>query len=161
MPIKRQEVSTFRTPAGVLKVVYDDVFIHQASFIKSDCVVIIPNYNSPLAMTIARNIEAYNLNPQHRFDLPLQLKGTAYQERVWHTLKSIPPGNTTTYGALARQLQTSPRAIGQACKKNPIALFIPCHRVVGQNNLGGFMGTQQALHYKRALLHHEAKFDNT
>lgn len=160
MPVKRQQVSTFRTPAGILKVVYDDFFIYEASFIKSDCLVILPDYNSPLAMTIAKNLEAYKLNPQHRFDLPLQLKGTTYQERVWCALKAIPAGRTTTYGTLATQLHTSPRAIGQACKKNPIALFIPCHRVVAQKSLGGFMGSQQALHYKRDLLHHEANFDN-
>ena len=59
-----------------------------------------------------------------------------------------------TYGELAHQLKSAPRAIGQACKRNPIALFIPCHRVVGQNNLGGFMGRLD-LPYKTALLQHE------
>jgi len=71
----------------------------------------------------------------------------------------IPAGRTTTYGDLANKLQSSPRAIGQACKKNPLAIFIPCHRVVGKNNCGGYMGREDALPYKLALLQHEGQID--
>jgi methylated-DNA-[protein]-cysteine S-methyltransferase len=67
----------------------------------------------------------------------------------------IPAGQTLTYGELSLKLQSSPRAIGQACKRNPIALFIPCHRVVGKKDLGGFMGDPEALLYKKLLLGHE------
>ncbi len=106
-------------------------------------------------MVIANEIDAYFHNPHHRFQLALKPQGTIYQQRVWNELLVIPIGRTVTYGELANTLQSGPRAVGQACKKNPIALFIPCHRVVGKANQGGYMGRASALHYKIALLKHE------
>ncbi|MCK5193932.1 MAG: MGMT family protein, partial [Desulfobulbaceae bacterium] len=62
--------------------------------------------------------------------------------KVWSLIEEIPFGETRTYGTLAKQLGNSnlARAVGNACNKNPVALLIPCHRVVGKNNLGGFAG---------------------
>jgi methylated-DNA-[protein]-cysteine S-methyltransferase len=71
---------------------------------------------------------------------PLRLSGTPFQRRVWARLRQIPPGATRTYGELARQLETSPRAVGGACRANPVALFVPCHRVVAASGAGGFYG---------------------
>lgn len=89
------------------------------------------------------------------FQLPLKPHGTPYQLRVWNALLVIPVGRTITYGELAKTLESSPRAIGQACKKNPVTLFIPCHRVVGKQGYGGYMGKVEALPYKLGLLKHE------
>jgi methylated-DNA-[protein]-cysteine S-methyltransferase len=105
---------------------------------------------------VANEISAYCNNPHHRFQLPLKPLGSNYQLKVWSALLVIPVGRTLTYGELALSIQSSPRAIGQACKSNPLALFIPCHRVVGKNNNGGYMGQASALKYKLALLEHEA-----
>jgi len=67
--------------------------------------------------------------------------GTLFQRRVWDLIAGIPAGQSRTYGELAQKLVTAPRAVGQACGANPIALMIPCHRVVGGlGTLGGFMG---------------------
>lgn len=101
----------------------------------------------------------YFEDPQWRFDLPLELSGTPFQRRVWQRLRRIPPGDTCTYGALARELGSSPRAIGGACRCNPIAIVVPCHRVVAAGGAGGFMGQSEggALAIKHWLLAHERR----
>ena len=144
-------VSTYNTPAGWLCVTHDEHHVHRAAFTQ------IPGHAQPhhaMAQCIANQINSFAKNPQHTFQLPLKPQGTPYQLRVWDALLNIPPGFPLTYGELARLLNSAPRAIGQACKRNPIALFIPCHRIVGQNNLGGYMGRID-LPYKTALLQHE------
>ncbi len=145
-------VSTIKTPAGWLEVEYDEHYIYRAVFTE----VIANKVQGHLGNLVAEQLDAYCRNPHHRFQLPLKPIGSPYQQRVWNALLVIPVGRTLTYGDLAIQLQSSPRAIGQACKKNPLALFIPCHRVVGKHNQGGYMGREDALPYKTALLKHEA-----
>ena len=77
---------------------------------------------------------------------PLQPGGTVYEQRVWTALRNIPYGQTVTYGELSRRLipASSPRAVGQAVGRNPLFLFIPCHRVVAAHHLGGFAYGQAA-----------------
>ena len=75
------------------------------------------------------------------FDLPLAPMGTAFQKKVWQAMSRIPFGATRTYGDLADELGTSPRALGGACGRNPIPIIIPCHRILGSNGgLGGYSG---------------------
>ena len=90
-------------------------------------------------------------------DTPLQLSGTAFQQRVWRSLLAIPAGDVVTYGELAGELKSSARAVGQACRRNPSPIVVPCHRVVAASGLGGFAGvTAGAMSdIKRWLLHHE------
>lgn len=148
-------VSTFTTPSGVLEVAHDDHYIYTAQFIEKHKT---SSPSHPLSLLINDELSAYFADPSHRFQLPLKPQGSAYQQKVWSALLVIPVGRTLTYGELAHKLQSSPRAIGQACKKNPLTLFIPCHRIVGKNNLGGYMGNLEALlSYKSSLLAHEAK----
>jgi len=87
--------------------------------------------------------------------LPLKLTGTGFQRRVWSALQEIPVGRTVTYGQLAKELKTGSRAIGQACRTNPVMILVPCHRVVSAGGLGGFMGKARQLQVKRWLLEHE------
>jgi methylated-DNA-[protein]-cysteine S-methyltransferase len=111
-----------------------------------------------VAARACRQIERYLADPEFRFDLPLAPAGTIFRRRVWDTLAQIPVGESRTYGELARQLHTAPRAVGGACGANPIALVIPCHRVVGTHgSLGGFMGVTdgEPIAIKRWLLAHE------
>ncbi|MBS1146921.1 MAG: methylated-DNA-(protein)-cysteine S-methyltransferase, partial [Proteobacteria bacterium] len=80
-----------------------------------------------------------------------------FQKRVWRALMEIPAGHPTTYGALAKQLGTAARAVGQACGSNPLPILVPCHRVVAANGLGGFMHSASGapLDVKTWLLAHE------
>lgn len=73
-------------------------------------------------------------------DLPLNPAGTPFQRRVWAAMQAIPRGQTRRYGDLARDLRSSPRAVGIACGVNPIPIIIPCHRVTGSGGLGGYSG---------------------
>ena len=111
-----------------------------------------------LAQRACRQLERYFADPEFRFTLPLAPAGTTFRRKVWDALATIPVGESRTYGELARTLHTAPRAVGGACGANPIALIIPCHRVVGsQGSLGGFMGTTAGdpIAIKRWLLAHE------
>jgi len=111
-----------------------------------------------VAERAVREIERYLADPQFRFTLPLAPGGTPFRRRVRDALLRIPVGESRTYGELARQLHTAPRAIGGACAANRIALVVPCHRVVGgQGSLGGFMNARDGdpIAIKRWLLAHE------
>lgn len=107
---------------------------------------------------IYSEIAAYLKNPQHIFNVEIELKGTPFQLNVWKALQLIPAGETVTYGELAKQLQTSARAIGQACRTNPIPIIIPCHRVVAAKGLGGYTGERhgEMVDVKAWLLRREA-----
>lgn len=111
------------------------------------------------ARQLARELEAYWQNPAHPFDLLFVPQGTPFQLRVWHALMTIRAGRPTTYGALARQLGTAARAVGQACGANPLPILIPCHRVIAASGLGGFMHAASGapLDVKAWLLAHEAQ----
>jgi len=111
-----------------------------------------------IAAQAARELAGYLTDPQFRFGVPLAPRGTPFQRRVWDAIARIPVGESRTYGEIARSLRSAPRAVGQACGANPIALLVPCHRVVGSRGaLGGFMHTAGGgpLAIKRWLLVHE------
>jgi methylated-DNA-[protein]-cysteine S-methyltransferase len=115
--------------------------------------------NCALADEAARQIAHYFASPRATFDLPLAEVGTPFQRRVWEAMCAIPPGETRTYGELARQVGGMPRAVGQACGDNPFPIVIPCHRVVAANGLGGFAhhgGDGFYPRVKRWLLDHES-----
>jgi methylated-DNA-[protein]-cysteine S-methyltransferase len=88
----------------------------------------------------ARQIGAYFAGELKDFDLALNVQGSDLQRQVCDLMLAIPFGHTRTYGDLARDLGMPAQAIGQACGGNPIALIIPCHRVLGATGLGGFSG---------------------
>jgi methylated-DNA-[protein]-cysteine S-methyltransferase len=112
---------------------------------------------SPLLRRLQQQLAAYFENAAAGFDMPLRLRGSAFQRRVWRALQTIPAGEVRTYGELARQLGTAPRAVGAACRSNPVPLIVPCHRVIARTGLGGFAGKRAGpeLALKRWLLEHE------
>ncbi len=83
--------------------------------------------------------------------------GTDFQQRVWRTLGAIPAGQVITYGELAKRLGSSARAVGNACRHNPVPILVPCHRVIAASGLGGFAGdtSGRLVDIKRRLLAHE------
>jgi methylated-DNA-[protein]-cysteine S-methyltransferase len=109
------------------------------------------------AERVCRQIERYLDDPEYRFDLPFDYRGTPFQCKVWHAISSIPSGRTLTYSGIARHLHTAPRPVGGACGANRIPLVIPCHRVLGAGGIGGFMKARGGfpLDVKRWLLAHE------
>lgn len=104
-----------------------------------------------------RVLKRYFADPRASLAIPIDLHGTPFQRRVWRALGRIRPGQTLTYGELARRLETGARAVGGACRANPVPLFVPCHRVVAAGGAGGFMGRRNgpAVGFKRWLLEHE------
>lgn len=99
----------------------------------------------------------YCAGTRRDFDLPMAPEGTEWQQQVWRALTSIPFGETRTYGAIADELGRpgAARAVGRANAGNPIALVVPCHRVIGANgSLTGFAG---GTHIKERLLSHESR----
>ena len=112
----------------------------------------------PLIQRLARELDAYYADPGHAFDLPLHVTGTPFRQRVWQALLAIPAGQTRSYGDLARQLQSAPRAVGQAVGDNPLPVVIPCHRIIAADGgLGGFNHRRSGFtqDIKRWLLGHE------
>lgn len=108
----------------------------------------------PLAQS-ARQLGEYFDGTRRRFDLPLRLHGTEFQQRVWQALIEIPYGTTWSYGQLAQRLgnPNASRAVGLANGSNPISILVPCHRVIGAD--GSLTGYGGGLERKRWLLEHE------
>jgi methylated-DNA-[protein]-cysteine S-methyltransferase len=104
-------------------------------------------------------IKKYFRNPRLGFKLSTQTKGTPLQQKIWRTIKKIPCSKTVTYGELAQKIGTNPRVIGNACRRNPIPIIIPCHRVVATTGYGGYCGSSHKdfLKIKKWLLNHEYK----
>lgn len=113
--------------------------------------------DSSVLASLREQLDAYFAGRLREFNLPVAPEGTPFQQAVWALLRGIPPGTTTTYGALARELAAgkggrvpAPQAVGQAVGHNPIAIVIPCHRVVGAD--GSLTGYAGGLDRKAALL---------
>lgn len=109
----------------------------------------------PLLLRAAGWLDCYFSGQRPQFTVPLAPRGTAFQQSVWRLLCTIPYGTVTTYGQLAQQLalqghKTSARAVGSAVGRNPVSIFIPCHRVIGAS--GSLTGYAGGIDKKRALL---------
>lgn len=113
----------------------------------------------PLASQVAEHLMHYFEDPTWHIHIPLAISGTPFQRRVWQALRSIAVGDVVRYGDLAQRLGTSARAVGGACKANPVPLVVPCHRVVAAQGLGGYKGQEagRALAIKRWLIEHERR----
>lgn len=114
-----------------------------------------PSTDNPLLAKARDQLDAYFAGRLTEFDLPLSLKGTPFQQRVWSRLQTIPFGRTTSYGALAATLgqPTAMRAVGLANGRNPVSIIVPCHRVIGAD--GSLTGYGGGIERKRWLLAHE------
>ena len=111
----------------------------------------------PLASAVD-GLKRYFAGEPENLDQPLDLQGSQFQMQVWSKLREIPTGKVATYGEIAVRMgrPRSARAVGQACGRNPVVLFVPCHRVVAAH--GGLGGFGSGLHLKEALLRHEGAF---
>ena len=115
--------------------------------------------SSAVGRRLVEQLQTYFDNPRAGFSVPLVLAGTPFQQHVWQALTEIPPGETLTYGELARRLGTGARAVGNACRRNPVSIIVPCHRVVAASGMGGYSGSTSGpeLDRKGWLLAHESR----
>ena len=109
--------------------------------------------DDPVFADAVRELREYFAGERTTFDLPLREHGTPFEQAVWARLRAIPYGETTTYGEIARELNSSPRAVGRANGRNQISIVVPCHRVVGAN--GSLTGYAGGIPTKQRLLDHE------
>ena len=108
--------------------------------------------DTPLLRRVKAQLTAYFAGELQAFDLPIKPRGTDFQQKVWQRLLNIPYGETRSYGQIAREIGQpgASRAVGQANNRNPIAIVVPCHRVVGAS--GSMTGYGGGLPRKEALL---------
>ena len=113
--------------------------------------------SSPLLKECSKQLTAYYAGSLKRFDLPLRLHGTEFQKKVWHALQKIPYGETRSYGEIAAAIGNPKacRAVGLANNRNPVAIIVPCHRVIGAN--GALVGYAGGVWIKKYLLELEEK----
>lgn len=104
-----------------------------------------------------RQLDEYFAGKRTSFQLPIEARGTAFQQRVWEKLSNVPFGSTISYSQLAAYIgnPNASRAVAQACHRNPIAIIIPCHRVIGSN--GRLTGYAGGIMRKRSLLDLESE----
>ncbi len=114
--------------------------------------------SSAFERRVVQQLENYFEYPATNFSVPFALAGTPFQQQVWLALTGIPAGETLTYGELAADLGSGARAVGNACRHNPVPVIVPCHRVVAAGGIGGYSGSTNGprLDRKRWLLKHEA-----
>lgn len=146
----------FRPPAcdslGLLRINVRDGCVTAIEFVAREEQPACPDATTSLA---CRQLAEYFDGWRTGFDLPLSLHGTDFQRRVWLVLAAIPYGETCSYGEVARRLGRpgAPRAVGTANGRNPVAIVIPCHRVIASDgSLGGYSA---GVLRKRWLLEHE------
>lgn len=143
---------SLQTPLGLLIIKSDGETVNEVSFSDHDIPFQEP---CPVLLKCKNQFDDYFSGKSLSFDLPLHPQGTEFQRRVWAELMKIPYGETITYLELAVRMgdQKAVRAVGTANGRNPIALIIPCHRVIGAGNkLTGYAG---GLWRKQWLLAHE------
>ena len=143
----------YDSPLGPITLTFDGEAITGLRFSKTDnnCVSKLPTTNYPLPTKTHHWLDQYFSGHRPDFLPPIKQSGTDFQKRVWQALLEIPYGETTTYGELARRIGCrSAQAVGQAVGKNPIAIIVPCHRVIGGD--GSLTGYAYGLERKEYLL---------
>ena len=145
---------TMSSPLGDLRL-YADGHELTAVSLPSDEPVEAEQRSSPVLDRTRQQLTDYFAGTRRVFDLPLSPRGTAFQQIVWRALTTIGYGETWSYGQLARAIgrPAASRAVGAANGKNPLAIVVPCHRVIGAN--GTLTGYAGGLDAKRWLLRHE------
>jgi methylated-DNA-[protein]-cysteine S-methyltransferase len=128
-------------PFARLGVSITDDKIEGISFLSPE----IPLYSGKgvLAAEVSCQIKEYFQRKRDHFDLPLKFLGTDFERLVWQSLQEIPYGEVISYGDLAKRLNTSPRAVGNACRKNSFPIIVPCHRVISSGKTGGYCGHRE------------------
>ncbi len=146
----------YSSPAGILQLQEEDGKLIIVSFINDSPITKTETTSSAVLNQTIQQLDEYFAGKRKMFDLPLHPSGTSFQQKVWDQLLQIPFAKTITYLHLAKRLGNIKgiRAAASANGKNPLAIIIPCHRVVGAD--GKLTGYAGGLHRKQWLLEHEA-----
>ena len=144
-------------PIGSLGIAEEDGSICRVSFQGKDTFSGFPTAETPLIQNAAAQLAEYFAGRRVDFKLPLIMRGTDFQRSVWTALLSIPYGETRSYQDIAVQIGNPKacRAVGMANNRNPVAIIVPCHRVIGRS--GGLTGYAGGLSAKQVLLELEAR----
>lgn len=148
------KIAYYHSPVGILKITADEVGITGVEFVEEDG----KNETNLFLTSCMKQLDEYFLGTRTMFDVPLHPIGTKFQCDVWNVLTTIPYGETCSYkhiATLAGNAKAS-RAVGMANNRNPIAIIIPCHRVIGTN--GKLVGYGGGLDKKIYLLELEQKY---
>jgi O-6-methylguanine DNA methyltransferase len=146
----------YESPLGIITYQIEDNFLVAMTIDDLNVEV----ENNQTTQEINQQLEMYFNKKISTFNIPLLFeKGTSFQKKVWNELLKIPYGESRSYQFIANRIDQpkAVRAVGQACKKNPIGIVVPCHRVIGKNGaLTGYSG-KNYIHLKKILLDHEKK----
>lgn len=143
------------SPLGLLELTATSTALTAVRFVDAPPSALSPAADHPILTAAATQLTAYFAQQRRTFELPLDPHGTEFQQAVWTALQAVPYGQTASYLSLAEQLNQpqAVRAVGAANGRNPIAIIIPCHRIIGsQGDLVGYGG---GLWRKTWLLKHE------
>jgi methylated-DNA-[protein]-cysteine S-methyltransferase len=160
--MKEMNAVRYESPVGVLTLVGTESELVALQF--PGRLATSPQGNPGALAPATAQLDEYFAGELRAFEIPLRLKGTELQQRVWDALRKIPYGETTSYGAIARRLSEEtgesfdPRGVGGAVGSTPVPIIVPCHRVVGAD--GSLTGYGGGLPRKRALLDFEATGGN-
>ncbi len=143
-----------KSPFGLIEIEADEDSIVGVRF--TDCIKSTKNHNV-LTSECYKQLVQYCSKKRTIFELPIKLQGTEFQQKVWEEVRKIPYGETRTYQEIARNIgnEKAVRAVGAAIGKNPIAIIVPCHRVIGSN--GAMTGYAYGIDKKEKLLAFERK----
>ncbi|AGF54449.1 methylated-DNA--[protein]-cysteine S-methyltransferase [Clostridium saccharoperbutylacetonicum] len=148
----------YESKIGLIKIEESGISVTKLDFVSNnDKENIIEGSKTELLIEIVKQLDEYFDGTRKVFDLPIEPEGTEFQKKVWKALIEIPYGETKSYGEIAKIIgnDKAARAVGMANNKNPIAIIIPCHRVIGANgNLVGYAG---GLELKEKLLELEKR----
>ena len=147
-------IRSYISPIGLLKLSCTDDGLTAITHCESDKICL-NGKDHPILIQTANELDQYFAGEREVFEIPVKIIGTEFQIKIWKALYAIPFGTVKTYGQIASKVgnKDASRAVGLACKKNPLLIIVPCHRVIGANNkLTGF---NIGLDKKKKLLRHE------
>lgn len=145
----------YQSPIGKLELVADEEGLCGLSFGESEAYAAVREEETAFLKSVREQLQEYFDGKRKEFDVALSLKGTEFQLQDWQALREIPYGETRSYGEIARQIgcPKGSRAVGMANRNNPVAIIVPCHRVIGADgSLTGYMGKHKSLDIKEYLL---------
>ncbi len=151
----------YKSPLGIVKITSDEQFVTELCFTEENTAIVNNNATHPLPLTqCLQQLHEFFEGKRNHFTIPVKQAGTAFQQKVWNELVTIPFGKTVSYLQLSKQLGNAKaiRAVAASNGKNKISILVPCHRVVGSDQ--SLVGYAWGNWRKQWLLQHEAKCAN-